>query len=137
MAEFTMLEENVHRFPKRVVEDLDDFLMNEGMIGGGLRSIRAVRAGQGKSHSPPPPGGFEGGPYIGVAFRGTKSHHHVVRPDNRIQPRAEGGGKVESRQSAFAHDDRMNELHRDVLRDGPFRLRKTVWSVAERSSRQF
>ena len=49
---------------------------------------------------------------------GTKSHHHVVRPDNRIQPRAEGGGKVESRQSAFAHDDRMNELYRDVLRIG-------------------
>src|SRR5271170_6726525 len=39
LAEFAMLEEDVHGFPERVVENLDQFLMDEGIACGRLKCI--------------------------------------------------------------------------------------------------
>src|SRR5271165_2990342 len=39
LAEFAMLEEDMHGFPERVVENLDQFLVNEGIARGGLKCI--------------------------------------------------------------------------------------------------
>ena len=36
VAQLAMLEEDVHGLPKRVIEDLDHFLVNEGMLRNGL-----------------------------------------------------------------------------------------------------
>ncbi len=46
VAEFAMFEEDMHRFPQRVVQDLDHFLMNERILSEGLDRIGAFHAGQ-------------------------------------------------------------------------------------------
>ncbi len=41
-----MFEEDVDRLPKRVVEDLDDFLMDERIVGAGVDGVRAFFSGK-------------------------------------------------------------------------------------------
>ena len=45
VAEFAMLEKDVHRLPERVIENLDQFLMHEGVGGRGADGVRAGQAG--------------------------------------------------------------------------------------------
>ena len=44
LPQFAMLEEDVHRLPKRVVEDLDEFLVDKRILRGRLKRIRAFGA---------------------------------------------------------------------------------------------
>src|SRR5262249_37918446 len=46
MTKFTMFEENVHRFPERVIKDLDDFLVNEQIFRRGGNSVGRTAAGK-------------------------------------------------------------------------------------------
>jgi len=50
MAQFAMLEKDVHRFPERVVKDFDQFLMHEGIFNAGLQAIGATHARQSECH---------------------------------------------------------------------------------------
>src|SRR5579862_5610826 len=80
-----MLEKHMHSLPERVVQDFDDFLVDEGiLVGGGDTIVRVVsgeREGLRSSlarHSQRPQD-------VGIALGGTESHHDVVRPRDRRQ----------------------------------------------------
>ncbi len=58
------------------------------------------------------------GPDFGIAFGRPKSHHDVFGPKDGFEPGPKENGKIQRRQRALAHNDRMNEFHRDMLRVG-------------------
>ncbi len=111
-----MLEEDVHRFPKRVVEDFDQLLMNERIFDGGLQGVGAARPGKSECHGSAFLSRFEDGPNFEIAFGRTEAHHDVFGTKNGIEPGAKHRGQIEGGQRALANDDGMNEFDGDVLR---------------------
>src|SRR5215813_12481129 len=53
-----------------------------------------------------------------VAGRIGKTHHDVGVADDGRQPATEGWREIEGGERPFSDDDRVNELHRDMLRIG-------------------
>jgi hypothetical protein len=116
MAQLAMFEEDVHGFPERVVENLDQFLMNKGVVRRGITEIGAASSGQCKRHGVTLACRVQNGPDFGIALWRAESHGDVVRLYERSQPRLEGKREIERRQRAFSNDDRMHEFDGDVLR---------------------
>ena len=50
MTQFAMLEEDVHRLPQRVIENLDHLLVHEWILRRGIERIRAFHAGKSERH---------------------------------------------------------------------------------------
>ena len=52
MPQFAMLEEDVHGFPERVIENLDQFLMDEWILDRRLERVGTARPGSAKVMAP-------------------------------------------------------------------------------------
>ena len=115
MAQFAVFEEDVHGLPERVVENFDEFLMNEGIVRGGIAEIGAAGAWQRERHRVALLCRVQSGPDFGVAFGRTEAHDDVVRLHERFQPRFESERKIQRRQRAFSDNHRMDEFDGDVL----------------------
>ncbi len=116
VSELAVLEEHVHRFPQRVVQDFDDLLVDERVVTHPIDRVRAALAGQREGHRP---GGFRGLEHrrdVGVALGRTEPHHDVLGAQNRRHPRAKVHRQVQRGQRPLADDDGMDELDRDMLR---------------------
>ena len=50
VAQLAMFEEDVHRFPERVIENLDQLLVDESIVRRGIAEIGATCAWQSESH---------------------------------------------------------------------------------------
>src|SRR5208282_1144594 len=116
VAQFAALKENVNGFPKRVVKNFDEFLVDERVLRGGLREIRAFVAWERKCHCAPLPRRVQCGPDFRIAFGWTETHNDVVWLQQGFDPRLESARQIESRKGALANDHRMHELHGDMLR---------------------
>jgi len=118
MTEFTVLEENMHRLPERVIQDFNQFLMNEGIVRGRFQRERTLPAGQSKGHCVPHPGPGQRRFNLGIALGRAEAHHDVLGPKNCLQPRAKAEREIERGKGPFTGDDGMNELHGNMLRIG-------------------
>ena len=110
VAQFTMLEENVHRLPQRVVEHLDDFLVNERIVGRAVDGVRTSRAGERKVMAPRERGRSSSGPYLGIAFGRAESHHDVFGTQDGLEPGTERAWRdpaPEARACPRSRDERI------------------------------
>ena len=121
MPQFAALEEDVHRLPQRVVEHLEDFLVDEGILGSRVDPVRAARPWQRKRHHivrMTNPRGVQRILDQAVATRWAKPHDDVVGKQDGVEPALELDRQVERRQRALPDDHWVDELDRDVLRVG-------------------
>ena len=121
VAQFAMFEEDVHRFPERVIEDFDDLLVDEGVFRDRGRGVRAFEAGQGKGHGSALVGRAECRPNLEIPVGRTEAHDDIVRVKKNIEPGSEFERKIQGRKGTFAHDDRVYKFHGDVLSVGRVR----------------
>src|SRR5689334_9453660 len=77
-AQLPPFEEDVNRFPKRVIKNFHDFLVNEGVRSRGYAEIRASRTRQRKGHSAAPLSKIQRCPNFSVSMGRTESHHNVI-----------------------------------------------------------
>ncbi|MGH9562502.1 MAG: hypothetical protein ACRD3S_13705 [Terracidiphilus sp.] len=110
MSQLAVLEKHVHRFPKRVVENLDEFLMDEGVLRCGRKGIGALLAWQRKRHGVLRTSRFQSIPDFRITFRGPESHCNVVRAQDGIEPRPKEDGKIQGWKRPFTDYDGMNKL---------------------------
>jgi hypothetical protein len=115
MAEFPVLEEQVHGLPQNVVEDLDQFLMKKRIFGSRDHAIRAFDARKSEGHGVAEMGLLKCRPDFGIPFGWTKAHDDVFGTEDGLNPRMEQNRKIERRQSALAYDHGMYELDGNVL----------------------
>ena len=125
VPEFAALEEDVHRLPKRVVKQLDQFLLDKRVGARRRNCVGTLDAGKPKRHRASFARGIERGPHLRIAFGRPESHYDIVSAQDCIQPRAEKNGEVERRKRALPYNDRMYEFDRHMLRVG------RVWAPAE------
>ncbi len=79
VAEFAMFEEDVHRFPKRVIENFDHLLMHEWVGSCALEWRRNRRVpGRAKVIALRARADFKRGRDFRIAFRRAESHDDVV-----------------------------------------------------------
>ena len=121
MAQFAMLEEDVHRLPQRVIQNLDHLLVHERILRGGIERVGAFHAGKSERHCILQVGLLQRGPDFGIAFGRTESHHDVFGMKNGFEPGTKQNRQIQRGQRALADDHGMNEFHRDVLRIGGVR----------------
>src|ERR1700731_2690645 len=101
-----MLEEDVHRLPERVIENLDQLLMNESILRSRVAKVGPFCTRQGECHRLALACRVQRSPYVGVAFGRAEAHDHVVSLDEGFQPRLKSYRKIKSGESAFSDDDR-------------------------------
>src|SRR6202167_6001600 len=111
-----MFKEDVHRLPESVIEDLDQFLLDEWIGVCRRNCVRTFETGKRKCHRSACPRCIESGPDLRVTFGRAESHNDIVGADNRFEPRPKKNGKIERREGTLANDNRMNELDGNVLR---------------------
>jgi hypothetical protein len=104
-----------------VIENFDEFLVDEGILGYRVAEVGAFHTWQGKGHRFALARGVEGCPDFGITLGRTETHDYVVGLHQCFQPRLKGEGEIKSGKGAFAHNDRMYEFNRDVLRVGGVR----------------
>ena len=88
-----MLEEHVHRLPQRVIENLDHFLVNEGIRRGAGAMVVAFEARQSEGHGSTAAGVAEGRRHFRIAVRRAEPHDDVFGPNNRVEPGLETRSK--------------------------------------------
>ena len=111
-----MFEEHVYGFPKRVVEDLDHFLVDERILRGGVRtrrspSVPATRTSWRRARVRH----IQRGPHFRIALGRAEAHHDVFGARMASSHGRKASGQVQSRQRALADDHRMHKFDRDVL----------------------
>ena len=116
-----MLQENVHRLPQRVIQDLDHFLVNEWIGDGRFAAVVAFRSRQCQRQCAGSPRLPQRRRHLRVALGRAEPHHDIFGAQYRFEPRTEQRRDVERRQRALADDHRMHEFHRHVLRIGRVR----------------
>ena len=119
VAQLAVLEEDVHRLPERVVQDLDQLLVHERILGRRRDRVRALRRRAARRSWRRAPaarrerrrtsGSPSGGPKPMTMSSGRTSASSQG-PNSRL--------RVERRERALADDDGVHELHRHVLRVG-------------------
>ena len=118
VTQFTMLEEDVHRLPQRVVQDLDHFLVHERILRRGIERVRTLHARESERHRILQVGQLQRGPDFRIAFGRTESHHDIFGMKYGLEPGTEQNRQIQCRKRALADDYGMNEFHRNVLRVG-------------------
>src|SRR5580704_1873157 len=116
MAEFAMLEENMHCLPQRVIENLGHLLMHEWIFRSCICRVRTLEARKRERHRALKLRLLKRGPHFGVSFGRTESHDAIFAAKNRLQPWPKLNREIESRQGALANDHGMNKFHRHMLR---------------------
>src|SRR5271170_163327 len=108
LPQFAMLEEDVHGFPESMVENLDQFLMDEGILSHRFEGIRSFSAGKRKRHCSTRMGRRQRRVHFRITFGRAESHYDVFGTEDYIQPRLKSHGKIQRRKSALADNDRMH-----------------------------
>ena len=125
MAKLPMLEEDVHGFPQRVIQNLEQFLVHEGIVGDRRRRVPTASARKRKGHRAAPGSTVERGQNIRIALGRPEPHDHVVRVQAAVEPGAIVDRHVQRGERALADDHRMHELDGNVLRVG------RIWAATE------
>jgi hypothetical protein len=118
VTQFTMLEEDMHGFPQRVVQNLDHLLVHEWVLRGGIERVRTFHPRESERHRILQVGQLQRGPDFRIAFGRTESHHDVFGMKYGLEPGTEQDRQIQCGKRALAHDYGMNEFHRNVLRVG-------------------
>ena len=111
MAQFAMLEEDMHGLPQRVVQDLDHLLVHERILRGGIERVRAFHAGKSERHRVLQVGQLQRRPDFRIAFGRAESHDDVFGMKNGFEPGTEQDRQIQCGKRALAHDHGMNEFH--------------------------
>jgi hypothetical protein len=117
----TVLEEDVHCLPERVVEHFDQFLADGRVCRRRIECKAADGAWQTDRMGAARFRCIQRSRDGWIAARRRKPHHDVVVSDNCREPCLERRGQVEGGQSPLADDDGMDELDRDMLSIGSAR----------------
>jgi hypothetical protein len=110
-----MIEEHVHGLPQRVIEDLDHFLMNEGVAINYADCIVSDITGERKGLSAAGSGHSERWCDIRICSVKIKPDDDVVGPGQRRQIGTIARRDVTRRQRPFADDDGVYEFNGDML----------------------
>ena len=123
VAQFAMFEKDMHSFPERVVENLNEFLVDERVFRSGGGEIGAFDSGKSKGHRVALARKLKRVPDFGIALGRTETHDHVVGLHKRLEPGFKGEGQIKRWERAFSDDHRVHEFDRNVL--GVGRIRST------------
>ena len=88
VAQLAVLEEDVHRLPERVIENLDQLLVDERIVAAAGTAYEPWPPGSAKVIAPRRRAASRAAPHLGIAGRRTEAHHDVIRVEADIEPRA-------------------------------------------------
>ena len=115
MAQFAMFQKDMHTFPKRVIKDLDDLLMNERILREGLYGIGTLPLLEERRSARSLIGKLESGSNFIVSLWRPKSHHDIFGMKNRFEPGPELERNIKRWKRPLSDDHGMNKFNRDML----------------------
>jgi hypothetical protein len=114
-------------FPEHVIQDLDDFLVNERVVIDRPYRVPCSAATQPKCLGSAPVRSSDRPGDTGMRVSWIEPHDNVVRLHERYGPLTVPGGDIDCWQGTLTDDDRVHELDRHVL---------SVRNTAARSERE-
>src|ERR1700691_5653945 len=110
-----MFQKDMNGFPKRMVKNLHQFLVNEWILNRCLKRVGGTFARKCKSHGASAAREIECRPHFLVPFGWTEPHHDVIRLQDCLKPRLLQRRQIERRQSSLPHNYGMNKFYGNML----------------------
>jgi hypothetical protein len=115
VALLPVLKIHVYRLPEHVVEDLENLLGHKGIFVRELERVIASLPRQCEGECPSPLRRRKRSLHHRVYVLKREAHDHVLRSQDYRQSPLEIRAHIQRRQGPFADDNRVHELHRDML----------------------